>query len=473
MRSPRCQVHRLSFDQKPGYYEWGILALLRVQLLLAFLFLCAETLVFAEPDGLVPASQPVMSHRGTPPTVQTLTQPGHGACGVSVDLYDQPPHSPLLQVPVKDQGHTHMCYAESVSEMVDYVRAVDRPTMSSSEMARLSHSTVYAAFIYSTRVHVGHNGFTGGGNEVPLFNHLGAHGTCSSEGMNRALSAVERVRVSGSASRDQTAGDGEFEAAPMVDHRLKMSDPDFILLLDQVAQWRRSGGHPLNEHQIATHLHDLMRGQTAQDRVLSQSVNDLLSTQMGDPSNFCSIADLSHYITLISQMGEPVERVLSQEIMRHCQGVNLDHPALPRMNKINAGSDSLLASQLSDQLRRGHPSMLQLCSNILPPPAGRGTGNERLVSESTPPQTRGISSKCGSHTLLPVAQKEIGGQCQVLLRNSWGQWHPSNKVPTAGGGWNYYPECAAAQAATAGVVWEGCWVPRDRLLKNLYGLSAY
>jgi len=138
---------------------------------------------------------------------------------------------------------------------------------------------------------------------------------------------------------------------------------------------------------------------------------------------------------------------------------------VPELISINQGTDRELRGIIEGALAKGYPTGLSMCGNALHNSQLRGLG-PALISRENPKDI------CGPHAVLAVAQANINGECNVMIRNSWGaDWYGETATTCACiTHSNAYKSSCTREEAKEVV---GCWFRYSDILPNTGSVDVF
>jgi hypothetical protein len=160
---------------------------------------------------------------------------------------------------------------------------------------------------------------------------------------------------------------------------------------------------------------------------------------------------------------------LMEIIKSHCsenQRTKVNLPKALRYNFRTLNTDDSYAGFIQKKLGEADsPISIAYCANIWKDPSYQG------ISYNQKGERDVLKKNCQYHESLIVGQKEIGGSCNFLIRNTWGtNWTAYNKK------WN----CLCKNKNTGELLddcnfenheenysVEACWLPMNQLSKNI------
>jgi hypothetical protein len=146
-----------------------------------------------------------------------------------------------------------------------------------------------------------------------------------------------------------------------------------------------------------------------------------------------------------------------QELFRDCETHDLDLPGVYEKNWV---AEQVLQQLTNSALAKELPVVLKMCANVLSNHSYRGQIAPRQLRED-----------CGHHSILVSAQASINGQCNYLLRNSWGIWRDSEATACAciTHDKKYKQICSRSEAET----YVGCWYKQKDILPNTQSIIGF
>jgi hypothetical protein len=133
---------------------------------------------------------------------------------------------------------------------------------------------------------------------------------------------------------------------------------------------------------------------------------------------------------------------------------------LPYATRLETGSDDDFNAAMGTALKEGKPIGISMCAEALRDKKFKGLapGTERNYASG---------QGCGNHAVVLSGMKSFGGECRVLIRNSWGaDWRAKGTECACVLRDGTYQESCKDFSEAKEVV--GCWFPRDRITSNTY-----
>lgn len=159
-----------------------------------------------------------------------------------------------------------------------------------------------------------------------------------------------------------------------------------------------------------------------------------------------------------------------RSILKPCEKERKDYLNWPqvKVEYKDRGSNSEMKQYLDEFFNSGRPAGIALCSEIL-----QGELKHRGVRIPNRDETE-MKKTCGGHEVMATGRMKIHGQCNYLIRNSWGaSWKNENFVCACKTKTKYYPDCSKAPKTDQNnKIMVGCWVPEKILLPNIYSLTG-
>jgi hypothetical protein len=190
----------------------------------------------------------------------------------------------------------------------------------------------------------------------------------------------------------------------------------------------------------------------------------------------CSTATWDKLIPALKDLEVLTSReLISQLIFPACKSSpQPKHPPVkPHYFASHFTKDAEIESYIKDHLGRvKSPLAISYCSTVLYEPDYDGVNNGLFRYRE------GNQKKdCGEHASLVVGSKNENNQCHFLLRNTWGngfgsstkKWKCLCKHKRTG---QFVDNCSYKTQSAKNYSVEGCWIPSDKLSKNVYGLTV-
>jgi hypothetical protein len=137
----------------------------------------------------------------------------------------------------------------------------------------------------------------------------------------------------------------------------------------------------------------------------------------------------------------------------------------------NNCTDSSIVSYLIKQLKRNKPVGIGYCSKVLNDKNANMLEDNNLLSPFDNSRIQRTKEGCGLHESVVSGSRKVGGQCQLLVRNTWGDW--KSKV------WNdclcetskgVYESCKPSDGKINSV---GCWIDSKALSRNVVDMVHF
>lgn len=239
----------------------------------------------------------------------------------------------------------------------------------------------------------------------------------------------------------------------------------------------RSG---LTSSELAAILHHFFKDShfwTIDSEVIGASIKKVAES----PSKkVCSLA--SNELLDILKLGNSVTSIL-KEILAPCYKT-FHKVKLPEFRLKDTGADKEIIGELNMTLNSRKPAAISVCSQIF----NKKAKQTKLLGLS-PPFKRGangnlLENSCSPHAVLAVGKKMINGECNYLIRNSWGaQWNGQGKLRCAcKSKTTYYDDCDDINKIKSNIkfleedidkVYLGCWVSEKDMATNLLSVGGF
>lgn len=163
------------------------------------------------------------------------------------------------------------------------------------------------------------------------------------------------------------------------------------------------------------------------------------------------------------------------KILKKCTDVVKVHPRIDisklKSEKCFTCTDDQLKLYILNQLKRNKPVAVSYCSKVLNDKFTKSIKeNNIFLYEDNKRNTR-IKKDCWPHASIVAGSRTKGGKCQMLVRNTWGDWKSSTwkdcLCETSKG---YYEPCKKGDFKLNSV---GCWVDADALTRNTYRTTHF
>lgn len=137
----------------------------------------------------------------------------------------------------------------------------------------------------------------------------------------------------------------------------------------------------------------------------------------------------------------------------------------------NNCSNESIVSYIVKQLKRNKPVGIGYCSKVLNDKDVIMIEDNNLLSPFDNSRIQRTKEGCGLHESVVSGSRKVGGQCQLLVRNTWGDW--KSKVwsdclcETSKG---VYESCKPKDGKINSV---GCWVDSKALSRNIVDMVHF
>jgi hypothetical protein len=346
--------------------------------------------------------------------------------------------SPLHQMPVLDQDGIGACYAYNAAQRMDYHIFKNN---SETPRQQLRTDPIWLALKYSQGR--GRNDLTGGFTSDTI-NRARREGVCLQEVVSCGLDACK--------------GNNDLTDAELVDfiHHVFRLWESHGELSDQVVR------------EAATQCYARFQGHN-------------FAEILRPVDNAFVIGGRRHH------SNRPLPVRILQDALRNCSGNNLVKPDVPASKtSCDRCNDNQMQEKIVELLRGGQPVGISYCATMLRDSKYRGIADSRnsrgrvwsrssrVISESDPEVGKKGKAGCGRHASMITGSRNHNGQCQLLLRNTWGD--------TKYRGRDVQPECVCQTGEGEYVACTGrdgrrnavgCWFPADEIISNTYQLDHF
>lgn len=170
-----------------------------------------------------------------------------------------------------------------------------------------------------------------------------------------------------------------------------------------------------------------------------------------------------------------IPRVIMEKIFKKCLKASKVTALVDTSNLTDLGcascSDKKVEEYIIKQLKRNKPVGIGYCSNVLSDKdADMIYPNSHLTILDN---TRVVRSKsaCAGHASIVAGSRKKDNKCQLLVRNSWGDWKSSTwkdcLCETSKG---VFKDCKYGDKKINSV---GCWVDSDSLTRNIMDTTHF
>ena len=397
----------------------------------------------------------------------------------------QDPQNPLNKMPIYDQDGDGSCYAYTASQMIDYYNLSKNPEhkLSNALWIAFAHKyrNRYITSNFWNRLSSPRRAF---GISKP--NELGF------SDLSLALRDIEDTGIC----------DAEIVKKGIKKFKItdKLNDDEFLFLFNLV------------HHQIKELIKkDPYIEETEKRRIFDIALNDLIEQRDHDivndeertkvmsnlnslrirPELVCSpqanpTAEAEElYSNLISAFSfEKKNRqldILKEEVFSECfKPQNIARPQMPKLKNIGDffASNEKIIAHINEALdSKKAPAAIGYCSRLMSSPDFTPPVD---FSPGFPPVPRVLRltksenvQKCSPHYSIVVGRRSYQGQCQYLIRNTYGPhfWNSHMNCVCETDGKQF--ECSFKTHGDQDVRVLGCWVPGDNLAKSTFNVTTY
>lgn len=330
-------------------------------------------------------------------------------------------NSPFQRIPVYDQNGLGSCYAYTASQMVDFYRL-----KSGYGKLGLTHP-IWLALKFSE--YYGYDSLETG-NVKNAVNIIRERGVCRDDEVQKRLNQYK-------AESD-------------------LSDAELMNIIEQInSAWDTPGFTNIGQ-------------------IFDKAVDESWSKNACFDQREVRTKIFSHFRLNNGRYRRVLAVSFLKEALASCKGDQVYRPVIPAVrDSCQDCSDREMNDLIDDQLKSGLPVAFSYCAKVLEEPSYRGISDDRnkdiylwyrsnyLVDRET----------CGSHGSLVVGSRQNQGQCQYLVRNSWGsssyEAHPNCLCEIEKG---KYEDCQHGDGSPNVV---GCWVNRSDLTPNVMSVTHF
>lgn len=169
------------------------------------------------------------------------------------------------------------------------------------------------------------------------------------------------------------------------------------------------------------------------------------------------------------------KEIFNETLGKACAEAPQFNNKLPEVEDLKGKNDSYYSNMISSKLNeKKMPVSISYCANLWYSPWDNYDGiNDNGFQE----RIFNVKPDCEKHESIVVGQKLVKGQCQYLIRNSWGgSWDR----------WNEGRKCVCRNKKTGELIddckqWghssrkftvEACWISGEAVRKNTFGVTA-
>ena len=392
--------------------------------------------VFAQEQGQLPESTLTAS--------EAQNQPNADACS-ALRLDDEPSKS-MFQVVVHDQGRDGICYAEAAAQMTDAFRfGVRKETDYGYQTA-----PAVAAIKSSDLATKAKDPFKGGYTcqVIDYIRREGSHDNSIFQSCRKRLTALKAHQF-----------DSIFD-----DYQAKIYEKRSQLEAEDSLQKSRK------------ELHGFAISVAAQKQ--SELANCAASAGSAIPDLTGARAQVMPSLTVLQTYFEQSRDAFRSEMISYAcatQDVAVKLPDLPQCHPLRLGSGATaeqLLKKIDDQFKT-HPQLptaIGYCDQILRKGrsySGLEAGNANPASVFCTAENTDENSATGRHESLIIGRRrDLKGNCQYLIRNSWGKSCLKKATPKSTEAVSKYSadwECEEGKGSL--------WVDRESLGRSLFEVS--
>lgn len=170
-----------------------------------------------------------------------------------------------------------------------------------------------------------------------------------------------------------------------------------------------------------------------------------------------------------------IPSVIMDKILKQCIADSnftpLVDPSKLKSRECKTCSDTDMKSHILRQLKRNKPVSISYCADVLYDKNSRMIVDNDYFKYSDNLRSNRVQKDCGAHASIVAGSRNKGGKCQMLLRNTWGDWKSSTwsdcLCETSKG---VYEACKHGDTKNNSV---GCWIDSDALVRNIYRTTHF
>jgi hypothetical protein len=397
----------------------------------------------------------------------------------------QDPQNPLNKMPIYDQDGDGSCYAYTASQMIDYYNLSKNPNHKLSNALWIAFAHKYRnRFIASNfwnRMTSPRRAF---GISKP--NELGF------SDLNLALKDIENTGIC-----DEEVVKSGIKKFKLTD---KINDDEFLYLFNlvhhQIKELTKKDPYieEIEKRRIFDiALNDLIE-QREQDILNPQEKTatiSTLNTLRMRPELVCSPtatpgpeAELL-YSQLIGAFSFEKKNkqldILRKEVFSDCfRKENISKPLMPKLNHVGdffASNEKILENINVALDTKNAPAAIGYCSRLMSSPVFDPPVD---FTPGVPPIPRVLRlaksenvQKCSPHYSIVVGRRPLNGECQYLIRNTYGPhfWNTHMSCLCENDGKQF--DCSFKTHGNQDVKVLGCWVPGENLAKSIFNVTTY
>lgn len=369
------------------------------------------------------------------------------------NLYEEH-SSPLHEIPIYDQRESGLCYAYTTSQLTEFYLRKTRQWNTDAHVDPLWVAIAYKGG-HTRGIRILGNQLDGGFFNT-AFRDLEALGICDPAVLESSIT-------------DYKQGS-------------KLDNPDFFLIFEMIWDLRakRADLFPADAPNFSAILKELAKiaeFRTIRDRIDAQS-------RYGRDTAAQFERDMQSLVQIIAKVpAANVAKSLKIKYLRNvvlgaCRGKSLLKPELPDAITMGLGweSNRVLKNGMDRMLDAPEtlPVGIGYCWNIFEDDPTLRQAAERR-NGIFPRILKAVIPSCGAHYSVVVGRrKALGGSCQYLIRNTYGQdfWTKRyeclcEKSPGRYENCRYDPKTSPKSDSVV-----GCWIDEKPLLNSLYDVSV-
>lgn len=323
---------------------------------------------------------------------------------------NQGQNSPFNSIPIYDQDGVGLCYAYTTSQMIDYYRF--------SQGAKGLTNPIYAgwATYYKDANFFKSRSLQNGGHEHQVVEALKKVGVCEDNFVSKRLSELTLD--------------------------LGLSEAQTLHFLESVYK---------NYNGILTSKN----WDSAYQEIRTQTL--------------VSCSQALNIKKRLEQFGflELAPTYILDQLFKNCKTHAIKVPDVIVQDK---GTDNEFENKINDVFKRQLPVTIGVCSSLFTNNQNRDLRGIQYIFNRA--SNANIKKECGPHSVLLTAQKKINGECNYLIRNSWGaSWYPPTATSCACITRNrtYKQFCQKGE----GEEYVGCWFKKNDILPNTSSITYF
>lgn len=338
-----------------------------------------------------------------------------------VNLYKKK-DSPLLKQPIYDQDGAGICYAYASADLINY-------ELAEQGNDQLKVDPVWAAYTFSSKWR---HGLTDGGITAQTIRSLNREGICPPDKVQSQLNEFA-----------QSTG---------------LNGPEIIYFLETYFE------------ELSKINADKKNVMNDEDKFDTAYANAYINVKAYHPEVLQCVEKFEQHLMTIDLLHKNVFKVFAKNIFSNCDKKTVNKNYHFNVNGLlthvmpNEMLNNKIRSVLSEE---SGPVAIGYCANVL---TDKNYDGIMSVGARIP------KNGCLSHESSLVGSRTKDGQCQFLLRNSWGSYW---------GSWTKNWSCSCQNKKTLEVFDDctaeknpghqfsvlGCWLPAEQIVKNLDGAT--